>query len=98
FADPEKTRTAVAAIVGQKAAAEWAPLFAEADCCVTIVRDLDAARNDPHFIERGVFSYVTDMPDGTTVPATVVPIAPEFRAANQKSAAPLAAADNDELG
>ena len=98
FADPAKSRATVAAIIAGKTAAEWAPLFAEADCCVTIMRSLDEARTDPHFIGRGLFSYSTELPDGSSVPAAVVPIAPEFRASEKSLPAAPAGADNDRLG
>jgi alpha-methylacyl-CoA racemase len=51
--DPDATMTAVAGIILSRSAAEWEPIFANADCCVTIVRSLDEALRDPHFIARG---------------------------------------------
>ena len=49
--DAAATTKAVAAIIASRTADEWAPVLA-ADCCVTIVTDLEHAVADPHFTGR----------------------------------------------
>jgi crotonobetainyl-CoA:carnitine CoA-transferase CaiB-like acyl-CoA transferase len=76
LADPTATRDAVAAIIATKTADEWRPIFAAADCCVTVVVSLEEALADPHFVARGLFSRR----EGAVVPDLPLPIAPIFRA------------------
>jgi len=77
--DPAAAIAAVATIVGQKTADEWRPVFANADCCVTIMVSLEEALRDPHFVERGLFAHTISGPTEATMPALPVPIAPGFR-------------------
>jgi alpha-methylacyl-CoA racemase len=78
--DPAATKAAVAAIIAGRGADEWRPLFAAADCCVTIMATLEEALRDPHFVERGLFAHQVTGPTGATMPALPVPIDPQFRA------------------
>jgi crotonobetainyl-CoA:carnitine CoA-transferase CaiB-like acyl-CoA transferase len=68
----------VATIIAQHTAQEWQPLFAKADCCVTIVASLEQAMSDPHFIERGLFAHHV-AGEKETMPALPVPVDPQFR-------------------
>lgn len=77
--DPAATMAAVARIIATRSAAEWAPVFAQADCCVTIMRSLEEALSDPHFIARGLFAHRVRGAQGATLPALPVPIDPQFR-------------------
>jgi alpha-methylacyl-CoA racemase len=77
--DPDATRAAVAKIIAGRTAEEWRPLFAAADCCVTIMATLQQALHDPHFVERGLFAHQVAGPTGATMPALPVPIDPQFR-------------------
>jgi alpha-methylacyl-CoA racemase len=77
--DPQATRAAVAAIIARRDAADWAPIFAKADCCVTIMRSLDEALNDPHFVERGLFAHRVRSGQGRSLPALPVPVDAQFR-------------------
>jgi alpha-methylacyl-CoA racemase len=79
--DAAATAEAVAAIIASRTAQEWAPVFAAADCCVTIVTDLAHAVADPHFASRGPFAHGVVTAGGTAMPALPVPIDPGFRAA-----------------
>jgi len=83
FADdrraPNATKAAVAKIIAGRTAEEWRPLFAAADCCVTIMATLQQALHDPHFVERGLFAHQVAGPTGVTMPALPVPIDPQFR-------------------
>ena len=78
--DPAATKVAVAAIIAGRSADEWRPLFAAADCCVTIMATLEEAMHDPHFVARGLFAHQVAGPTGATMPALPVPIDPRFRA------------------
>jgi crotonobetainyl-CoA:carnitine CoA-transferase CaiB-like acyl-CoA transferase len=77
--DPQATMEAVRTIIIGETAAHWRPIFAKADCCVTIVATLEEALNDPHFTERGLFGRNVTLPDSKTFPAVPLPIAPQFR-------------------
>jgi alpha-methylacyl-CoA racemase len=78
--DARATKTAVAAIIATRTGQEWAPIFAAADCCVTIMASLEEAVRDPHFVARGLFAHTMTGPGETPMPALPVPIAPCFRA------------------
>jgi len=91
--DPVAAREAVAAIIAARPAQEWRPIFAAADCCVTIVASLEEAVRDPHFVGRGLFAQTLVGPGGAVMPALPVPIAPCFR-----SPASAAASGRTEIG
>ena len=56
--DPAATKAAVADDHrASRPPSEWRPVFAAADCCVTIVASLEEALRDPHFVERGLFAH-----------------------------------------
>lgn len=76
--DPQATREKVAKLIAARTAAEWAPIFKEADCCATIVATLDEALCDPHFVERGLFARKLSIGAGA-IPALPVPVAEPFR-------------------
>jgi crotonobetainyl-CoA:carnitine CoA-transferase CaiB-like acyl-CoA transferase len=88
--DPAGTMTAVAAIIARRSGADWAPVFAKADCCVTMVRSLDEALRDPHFIARGLFAHKVRGGQGATLTALPVPVDPQFRepAGSEKASPP----------
>ena len=77
--DPKATRDAVARLISARPSDEWRPIFAVADCCVTIVVPLEEAIRDPHFVERGLFAHGVETASGKTLPALPLPIAPHFR-------------------
>jgi crotonobetainyl-CoA:carnitine CoA-transferase CaiB-like acyl-CoA transferase len=77
--DPMASRDAVAAIIAGRTADEWRPVFAQADCCVTVMATLEKALRDPHFVGRGLFAHAVAGPRGATMPALPVPIDPAFR-------------------
>ena len=79
--DPAATIDAVAHIIATRNADDWAQVFASADCCVTIVRSLNEALNDPHFIGRGLFAHRVRGGQGATLVALPVPVDPQFREA-----------------
>jgi alpha-methylacyl-CoA racemase len=77
--DPAATKAAVARLIAAKSADEWRPIFATADCCVSILATLEEALRDPHFVERGLFEHRVAGPSGAMMPALPVPIDPQFR-------------------
>jgi alpha-methylacyl-CoA racemase len=97
--DPAATIARAAAIIATRSAAEWAPLFDAADCCCSIVQDVRAALNDPHFTARGLFARALTNEQGATIAALPVPIIPAFRApADAPASAPVLGKDNPEFG
>ena len=86
--NPAATRDAVAKLILARTSDEWRPIFAAADCCVTVIVPLEQAMCDPHFIERGLFAHQVGTASGKTLPALPLPIAPEFRAAPGMKKAP----------
>jgi crotonobetainyl-CoA:carnitine CoA-transferase CaiB-like acyl-CoA transferase len=86
--DTQRTRSAVAEIIRSRTAEEWRPVFANADCCVTIVTPLEQAIRDPHFQERGLFAHLLESRSGKAMPALPVPVAPQFRSQPGKNKAP----------
>jgi alpha-methylacyl-CoA racemase len=87
----EATAEGVHKIIASKSADHWRPIFAKADCCVTIMATLEEALSDPHFIERGLFAHQVRMGKGTVMPALPVPIAPQFRSTETVVSAPALA-------
>jgi crotonobetainyl-CoA:carnitine CoA-transferase CaiB-like acyl-CoA transferase len=97
-ANPQATKAEVARIIASKPAAHWRPIFAAADCCVTVMASLEEALADPHFVERGLFAHRIALAPGEIVPALPLPIAPAFRPSPDavEGVAPLGA-DQDLL-
>ncbi len=95
--DPAGSIAAVAEIVRARPAAHWATLFAEADCCCTIVKTTREALADPHFAERGLFAGRLANEAGDELPALPLPLAPVFRGEEVAKSAPALGADNSDL-
>ena len=93
--DAAATTAAVRSIIASRTAHEWEPVFAAADCCVTIVTDLEHAVRDPHFVGRGLFAHQLATAGGTVIPALPVPIDPGFRAV-PRAVATLRPGDHNE--
>jgi crotonobetainyl-CoA:carnitine CoA-transferase CaiB-like acyl-CoA transferase len=68
-------------LIATKTSDEWRPIFAAADCCVTIVTPLEEAMRDPQFVGRGLFAYQVETASGKSILALPVPVAPVFRLA-----------------
>ena len=77
--DPARSKAAVAALIASKNADAWQPVLAAADCCATIVKSLEEALRDPHFVARGLFAHKLSNVSGAIMPALPLPIAPQFR-------------------
>jgi alpha-methylacyl-CoA racemase len=97
--DPVATTAGVAEIIAGKTAAEWLPIFDKADCCCSIVQDIGAALDDPHFKARGLFAPRLVNEKGQVLPAIPVPIDKPLRpGAAADAAAPALGAHNAEFG
>jgi crotonobetainyl-CoA:carnitine CoA-transferase CaiB-like acyl-CoA transferase len=97
--DPAATLARVTEIIASRTAAEWLPIFDKADCCCSIVQDVRAALDDPHFKARGIFGRSLVNEDGGKLPALPVPINPAFRgAADEEASSPLLGAHQAEFG
>lgn len=70
----------VGELIAGRTAAQWEPIFLKADCCCTVVRTLDHAMNDPHFVARGVFSNKVSNAQGQEIVALPTPITANARA------------------
>jgi len=96
--DQDATKAEVARRLAAKPSAYWEPLLTAADCCCSVVKTPLEARQDPHFIARGVFERKTLVGE-TEIDALPLPIAPMFRSAPSKTAtAPDLGAQNSVLG
>ncbi len=96
--DPDATIARVADIIASRTAAEWLPIFDRADCCCSIMQDLRAALDDPHFRARGLFAHVLANESGARIPALPVPVDDQFRApADEPASAPALGAHNAEF-
>ncbi|MGJ3262593.1 MAG: CaiB/BaiF CoA transferase family protein [Salinarimonas sp.] len=76
--DPAATRAAIAALVRAGDAAHWRATLEPLDCCATVVRTLDEAAADPHFVARGLFRGEAEW-DGVAMPLCDVPLARAVR-------------------
>lgn len=90
--DPGATQNEIARLIAATSSDVWRPIFAAANCCVTVVATLEEAMRDPHFVERGLFVRRIANASGATMAALPVPIAECFRAPSDdiRSAPPLA--------
>ena len=97
--DKAATIARVAEIITGKTAAEWLPIFDKADCCCSIVQDLRAVLDDPHFKARGLFAARLVRSDGQAIPALPLPLTPALRpGAAGDASSPALGADNAEFG
>jgi alpha-methylacyl-CoA racemase len=97
--DKAATILRVGKIIASKTAAEWLPIFDQADCCCSIVQDLPAALADPHFKARGLFAAWLVNAKGQAIPAIPVPITPPLRpGAASDASSPALGAHNAEFG
>jgi crotonobetainyl-CoA:carnitine CoA-transferase CaiB-like acyl-CoA transferase len=61
-AQQAKVRAELAAIFETRTAAEWAAFFADKDCCVEVVLEVDELSSHPLHQARGVFFTIGDIP------------------------------------
>ena len=94
--DVAATKRGVAAIIAKDTAAVWNERFAGKDICCCIVKAIDEATQDLHFVERGIFARALSV-GGRSVPALHTPIVPAFRSSKNGVEIPRLANDNAEL-
>ena len=66
---------AIRALVRMKSADHWRATLEPLDCCATIVRSIEEALADRHFIERGLFAYRAQWTADQSIAQTSIPIA-----------------------
>lgn len=77
--NPAMTVRRIAELIAARSADEWRRVFAETDCCCSVVANLQEALADPHFAARGLFARAVMNERNETIPALPIPIDPEFR-------------------
>ena len=83
----QATRAAVAGLIAAKPASHWRALFDGEDVSCAIVATLEEAVGDPQIAARGVLAHRLAVA-GKEMPALPVPVAPAFRQAPGRAAAP----------
>ena len=94
--DVNATKRGVAAIIAKDTAAVWAKRFEGKDICCCIVKTIEEATSEPHFVGRGLFARSLNV-GGRSVPALHTPVAPSFRAKFTELPFPTLAHDNADL-
>ncbi len=94
--DSVATKRGVAAIIARDTAATWAERFAGKDICCCIVKSIEEATRDPHFVGRGLFARSLNV-SGQNVPALHTPVAPPFRSDRVELEYPALGRDNRAL-
>lgn len=78
--DQDATGKRVAEIIASNSADHWREVFAQADCCCSIVQSIEQAMQDPHFKARGLFdAQISSADGGETITALPTPIDAAFR-------------------
>jgi crotonobetainyl-CoA:carnitine CoA-transferase CaiB-like acyl-CoA transferase len=85
--DPAAAIAEVARRLAAKPASHWEPVFAQADCCVNVVRTLDEAVRDLHQLARGVFARELAI-EGHVLGALPIPLSPSLRRRDNRASPP----------
>ncbi len=97
--DPARTIARVTEIIASRNAADWKPIFDQADCCCSIAQDLRAAVADPQFAAGGIFARMLANDGGDTIPALPLPLANSLQnATSEPVSAVQPGAHNAEFG
>ena len=96
--DPQETIHQVALIIKNQSSTYWEPILKKANCCCSIVKNVNEALKDEQFRDRGVFDNTLVSGSGDELPAVPIPIVPGLKSqdGSQKSA-PLLGEHNNEL-
>lgn len=79
-ADPmADVQATVASRIAEQPLAHWLEAFSGKDVCVTEVKSLQSAPDNPHFKARGIFKQQIRTADGVVTTALPVPLDPAFR-------------------
>lgn len=82
--NPEKSIAAVAEILLSKPSTHWKPVLEKADCCCTIVANMDEVMDDAQYTERGVFNHSIKAAKGKSAPALPLPIIDKLRQSDSR--------------
>jgi crotonobetainyl-CoA:carnitine CoA-transferase CaiB-like acyl-CoA transferase len=94
--DPVTTMRAVAAVIAREPADYWRGRFTGQDCCCTIVQTIAEARQDPHFLARGLFERA--VVDGDRrITALPLPLDPQLQRPERALGYPALGDANDML-
>ena len=85
--DPAAVTRTVAERIRAQPASYWREAFAGKDVCACIVKSVQEALADSHFIERGLLARQL-VADGRQIPALAVPLAAAFRGASIETGYP----------
>ncbi|WP_202968936.1 CaiB/BaiF CoA transferase family protein [Pseudonocardia sp. EC080625-04] len=96
-ADPAATAAAIAERIAAKDAAHWSEVFAEADCCATVVAAAAEAAADPALRERGVLERRVVDGDGTERTAMPLPVPGALRGPDRRTSPALGRLDLNGL-
>jgi crotonobetainyl-CoA:carnitine CoA-transferase CaiB-like acyl-CoA transferase len=77
--DPAAVTRTVAARIRAQPASHWRQAFASGDVCACVVKTVEEALADAHFVGRGLFARQL-VAQGRQIPALPVPVAAAFRA------------------
>ncbi|MEZ5653547.1 MAG: CaiB/BaiF CoA-transferase family protein [Burkholderiaceae bacterium] len=95
--DPVSTARRVAEIIAERSSDHWQRLFAQADCCCSIVQTVEQALADPQFRARGLFDRSIVASEGERLTALPVPLVAAMRDQASEKSSPALGADNDVL-
>lgn len=96
--DADAAIRAVRKIIASQPAAHWQQVFAETDCCCSLVKTLAEAVNTPHFRGRGLFDYMLEDDGEQPLTALPLPLVPELRRPKAERRGPAAVGQhNDEF-
>ena len=98
--DPQAAIQAVRNIIASEPASHWGRVFAETDCCCSLVRTLAEAVDASHFRGRGLFDYTLETDGQEPLTALPLPLDPQLRRpkSEQRSPAPAGQHNGELLG
>lgn len=94
---PQAVKARIQQILASQSADHWAACFEGKDVCCSVVASLQEAMADRHFAARGIFSRTLASGEAR-ISALPVPVAPQFRAADNDGGYPALGEANAEFG
>jgi len=76
--NPDATLRRVRELIAERESTYWEEKFSDANCCCNIVRRLDEALADPHFVARNLFQAKVREQGGQQMWALPLPLADAF--------------------
>ena len=90
-------REIIANKIKSQSLAHWLGIFEGHDVCVSEIKPLSSALDNPHFLARGIFNQTVSNSAGQTVSALPVPIDAAFRASTSNRETPALGEHNKEI-